>query len=614
MRLIQRNATARRASVCLAALLAAAAPLGAAFLELSPSDTGGFTLVESPTPSAVAALQAAGKRPLVVSEEFGEEAVAFTNWAANAAAVAFAQLPRRHLMHTWKLLGVKTLKTVRFDPEGSATRFRREASFLAFKGGADGIWIPDADRLPPGWREALDEAREDRRVLLYLKSLADEAAANGDPFIRIESRRVGFWFSSMPADWENADTLRLECVAWARRLEQLLGKTPATLPEKRSNPSEPQTLAFTPYAGADPKPTQIQMKKLDEKIDFGGGLSFAADKGGFSISYSTTEGPPLAKGTLPGGTLDFRLYLPGENQGEFLPYRFHCDLNPAWYSAKRAPARGREHSLFGIDERFRPFSVAYGVNNSRVWTWPRLRDFGPDYPDPHPSVSVTGNKNGGWTATLSCKWAYLCGHWPMQREGKSDMWFVGLERSRETGGPLAGRVIWPRGGKAFFKVFAAAMKPGDMTTVYSTELDRTKKVWTTAAEERLYPYAQTQKPSFNRFDRESDRIFWERLVEPLCISNENAWIIIETRKDHPSKLPAQTETVKSAIWRNFERMGRLSHDVGLRRLVYLEDRFAGRELPPLPPKRKTAAEIALEHEEPDADYDPDGLQLDDKEF
>lgn len=586
----------------------------AAFLELSPGDTGGFTLVESPTPAAVAALHAAGKRPLVVSEDFGDEAAALTNWAVNAAAVAFAQLPRRHLLHTWKLLDVKTLKTVRFDPEGSATRFRREVSFLAFTGGADGIWLPDADRLPPGWREALAEAREDWRVLLYLESLADEAAANDDPFIRIESRRVGFWFNNMPADWENADTLRLECVAWARRLEQLLGKPAATLPEKRATPSEPQTLAFMPYAGTNPRPPQIQMKNLGEKLDFGGGLSFRADKAGFSISYSTTEGPPLAKGAFPGGTLDFRLYLPGENQGEFLPYRFHCDFNPAWYGARRAPARGRELWLFGTDERFRPFSIAYGVGNPRVWTWPRLRDFGPDYPNPRPSVSVAGNKNGGWTATLSCRWAFLCGHWPMQREGRSDLWFVGVERPGGTGGPLAGRILWPRGGKAFFTAFAAAMTPDDMTSVYSIELDRTKKVWTTAYEERLYPYAKTQKPSFNRYDRESDSIFWKRLVEPLCVSNENSWAIIETRKDHPSKLPSQTDTIKAAIWRSFGRMGRLSHDVGLRRLAYLEDRFAGRELPPLPPKRKTAAEIAREHREPDADYNPDGLQLDDKEF
>ena len=87
----------------------------------------------------MAALRAAGKRPLVEANDFADEAAALTNWAENASAVAFAHLPRKHLMHTWKSLGVTVLKTVRFHPEGSAARFRREASFIAFQGGADGV-------------------------------------------------------------------------------------------------------------------------------------------------------------------------------------------------------------------------------------------------------------------------------------------------------------------------------------------------------------------------------------------------------------------------------------------------------------------------------------------
>ena len=130
-----------------ALLSIAAQSVMAAFLELSPGNAGDFTYVESPTSSAVAELRAAGKRPLVEANDFADEAAAFTNWAENASAVAFLQLPRRHLMHTWKTLGVTVLKTVRFQPEGSATRFRREASFIAFQGGADGIWLPDAERV-----------------------------------------------------------------------------------------------------------------------------------------------------------------------------------------------------------------------------------------------------------------------------------------------------------------------------------------------------------------------------------------------------------------------------------------------------------------------------------
>ena len=594
------------------AVLCAAQPVLAAFLELSPGNVGGFTYVEAPTPAAVAALRATGKRPLVEANDFADEAAAFTNWAENASAVAFAQLPRRHLMHTWKSLGVTVLKTVRFHPEGSAARFRREASFIAFQGGADGIWLPDADRLPSGWREALAEVREDWRILFYLKSLADEAAASDDFAVRAESRRIAFFFGSMSAGWENIDTLRLECVVWARRLEQLLGKPQVSLPEKRTTPVEPQTLAFMPYADAAVKPEQKPLAWLKGALVFDGGLSFKADRFGFELSYSTTRGPELAKDAFPGGTLDFRVYIQGEEPGEFIPYRFHCDLNPEWYGVKRAPYVGQGH--FSIDERFRPFSNAIHAPNTRVWTSPVLRDFGPDYPNPQPSLTVTGNKGGGWTATVSVKWVHLFGHWPMQRAGKSDLWFVGLDRTPDTGKALSGRILWPRGSPGNFKTLASLMSPVEMTKAYNSELNRTQKIWTTAHEERLYPYAKTSTPSFNRYDVESDRMFWERLVEPLCITNQNAWDVIYADLKHLSKLPSQTDAVKMSIWSNYGRMCYLSHEVSLRRLAYLEGRLAGREPPPAPKKPKSAAEVAAQHKAPDADYDPDSIQLDEKEF
>ena len=584
----------------------------AAFLELSPGNAGDFTYVESPTPSAVAELRAAGKRPLVEANDFADEAAAFTNWAETASAVAFLQMPRRHLIHSWKSLGVTVLKTVRFQPEGSAVRFRREASFIAFQGGADGIWLPDSDNLPPGWREALAEAREDWRILLYLKSLADEAAQSDDFAVRMESRRVAYWFGWMPASWENIDTLRLECVVWARRLEELLGKPRASLPEKRASPSEPQVLAFMPYSDAVVKPEQKPLPWLKGTLVFDGGLSFKADRFGFELSYTTSKGPALAKDQLPGGTLDFRVYIQGDKPGEFLPYRFHCDLNPEWYGDERAPYVGE--GLFSIDERFRPFSNAIHAHNTRVWTSPVLRDFGPDYPNPQPSVTVTGNKGGGWTATVSVKWVHLFGHWPMQRAGKSDLWFVGLDRAPDTGKALSGRILWPRGSPGNFKTLAALMSPVEMTKAYNAELGRTQKIWTTAHEERLYPYAKTATPSFNRYDVESDRMFWERLVEPLCITNQNAWDVIYADLKHLSKLPAQPDAVKMSIWSNYGRMCYLSHEVGLRRLSYLEGRLEGREPPPAPKKAKTAEEVAAQHKAPDADYDPDSLQLDEKEF
>ena len=592
--------------------LAAAAASGP--LVLTPADTQGYEWVREPTPAKVAALRAAGRRPFVVDDTFADEAVAFTNWAEHASAVAFAQLPRPHLRHTWRLLGVKLLKTVRFEPEGSADRFRREASFLAFRSGADGLWLPDAGKLPESWRKALDEARGDWRVLLYLRDLADAAARHPDAGVRIESRRVAFWFSRMPADWELPDLLRLECVGYAKRLEQLLGRPAADLPVRRAPAIEPQTLPFMPYADWTDKPEQKPLGKIGDTVRFDGGLSFQADYKGFTLTWSTTNGPPLGKWKQPGGTLDFRLYIPGDKPGVFLPYRFHCDFNPTYYSAARAPATGRDNiPFFGTDERFRPFSIAYGVHSTRVWAWPRLRDFGPDYPDPRPHLRVEGNKSGGWKASLTCHWIYLYGHWPMQRAGQSDLWFVGIDRSPDTGRPVAGRILWPRGHAENFRRFAEKMDTREITDLYKEELGRTRDVWATADAERLYPFAETAQPTFQRYDLQSDRLFYGRLLRPLLDANENAWQLLWTDKEHDKpKFNQQPDRVKTLIWSHLGRLLFLSRDVGLRRLEYLEGRYAGVEPPPYEPKKDPAR--ANSPSGPDADYDPDTIQLDDKEF
>ena len=597
----------------LSAVVAAAAPSATRHvLELTPTDTQGYEWIRTPTQKTVAALRAAGKRPFVVDDSFGEEGIAFTNWAENASAVAFAQLPRSHLMHTWKLLGVKTLKTVRFDPEGSADNFRRSASFSAFQRGADGIWLPDGDKLPPSWRKALDEAREDWRILLYLRDLADVAAKHPDGNIRIESRRIAYWFNRMPASWENLDVLRLECVAYAKRLEQLLGFPAADLPVRRAEAVEPQTQPFMPYADWTRKPVQEQLRKLGDTVRFDGGLSFHADLKGFTITWSTTNGPPLGKWKQPGGTLDFRLYVSTEEPGVFLPYRFHCDFNPSYYSAERAPATSRNYFLFGTDERFRPFYIAYGVKNPRVWMWPQLRDFGPDYPNPRPHLRVEGNAKGGWKASLTCHWLYLYGHWPMQKNGKSDIWFVGVDSAPGLPRPIAGRILWPRGHAENFRRFAEKFDTGAITDLYKEELGRTESVWTTAEAERFYPFAQTAKPTFHRYDLEGDRMFYGRLVRPLLDVNENAWQLVWTDKQHPKpKFIQQPDRVKMLIWQNLGRMLFLSHEVGIRRRDYLEGRYAGIEPPEYKPPEDPLADAP---KEPDADYDPDSIQLDDKEF
>ena len=597
--------------VCVA--VAASLPVSTEpLLEVSPSNLQGYVFVAEPTREGIASLRAGGKRPLVESHEITDEAVALTNWAESASAVAFDVMPRAHLLHTWKLLGVTLLKTVRFEPEGTADHFRREVSFMAFQAGADGVWLPNAEQFPESWKLALAEAREDWRIMAYLRKLSLAAQKHPDSKVWIEGRRVNYWFGWMPADWENLDTLRFECIAYAKRLEQLLGLPPADLKVALSSSPEPQCLSFMPYSDWPERPVQKPIKKLGDTLRFDGGLVFKADKNGFSITYTQTNGPSLKQWANPGGEIDVRLYIPTDKPGVFLPYRFHCDLDPQWYG-ERAPATGRESWLFGIDERFRPYSIAYAHRNIRALVWPRLRDFTPDYPNPRPSFSLQGNKEGGWQATLSFSWLAFYGHWPMQRDGKNDVWFIGIDKAPYLDAPVAGRVLFPRGSKKLFTQFAASMTTGGITEIYKEELVRAGTMWTTARAESYYPSAKTEEPTFQRYDVESDGMFYERMVKPLVDANENAWQLIWTDKEHPNpKFMKQQDSVKRLIWDHLGRMLYLSYDVGLLRRDYLLMRYAGEE----PPEREKKDDLSRQDapEEPDVDYDMDAIQLEDKEF
>ena len=580
-------------------------------LALSPGKTGDFTWVEKPTQESVARLRAAGKKPLVEDHEFADELPALTNWAENASAVAFDRLPRRHLIQSWRQLGVTILKTIPFDVDRTADRFRRECSFLAFQAGADGVWLPDAEKLTPPLKQALAEADEDWRVLLYLRELAELAGQHEDGNVRVEKRRVNYFVSWTDFDRENLDTLRLECVGYAKRLEQLLGLPEAKLPVTCSKPIAPQREKLIPYADWPERPKQYKLKGLGSSVGCGEGLSFAADAGGFSVTISVTNEAALKQWAAPGGQLDFRVYVP-DKDGSYLPYRFHCDLDPFCYGP-RAPARSRSGFLFATDERFRPFGIGYGVGNPRVWAWPRMQDYGPDCPPLQPSLSFGANKTKGWHATVRCGWSGLYGHWPMLRDGKYDVWFVGVDKSPATGRPVAARVLWPKGHKDNFRRFAASISTGEMTSIYKDQLARTHETYFTSYRERYYPFPKTEKPVFHRFDLASDTMFLQRLVQPLVDTNENAWLCVWTDKEHKRpQFNKEPDAVKMTIWRNLGRMFFMADAVSERRRDYLAGRYAGVE----PPKyvKKEDHSKRKPPDDPDVDYDPNEIQLDDKEF
>ena len=558
-------------------------------------------------------LTPADGKDVVEVHDLVDDLIAFTNYSRTAEIVAFDRLPRANVLHSWKGLGVTVLKTVRFEREGTAEHFRREVGFLAFQSGADGIWIPNAKDMPENWREALRRGRKDRELIDYLDSLRAQAEKSPDGLIRIEANRVTFFFAWMSADWENLDCLRLEVVAWAKRMEQLLGLPAKDLPTDYEPEIEPAGVAFKPYDELPSEPPKVALTDMCCSLDLGGGLSFLANNAWFTLTWTTTNGPALKDGTMPGGSVDFHLCIPGKAPGDWLPYRFHVDLDPDW-TAPRAPGTGRINRA----SRFRPFAIAYGAINSRVLTWPQLRTFGPECPDPRPAVGWGGNRKdnrvlGGYYVSLTVNWPSFYGFWPGQTDNRQDVWYVGVDRTPESSAPIARRIVWPRGAsKLNFMRYARLIGTRGITIDYQRELDRTLGVWSLGWRERYYTFPKTERPTFYRGDRESDAMFCDRILQPLFDRNENMRDAIwDDDRHRPTfgNLPAQ---VREDILRNLPRLIHLSYEVGRLRRDYLRDRFAGKE-PPVPSPKKAKDESETP-KAPDADFNEDAIQLDDKEF
>ena len=541
-----------------------------------------------------------------------DDEFAFRKYAETASAVAFDRIPRPNLLHSWKTLGVKVLKTMRCDSEMSPEMYRRQAGFQAFKAGADGLYLADQ---PAGeYARALEEAKEDARVADYTRSLWEQAQANADGLVRIEGRRAQFYLKGfLPSDVENLDTLRLEFTAWAKRLEQLLGVAPAKLPTTVPEKPLPDAASFKPFAANEDLVENLTVGAEGKSVTGDNGITFRWDAAGFSVTVETKKGKELAnRWQAPGGELDFRLYLAGKKPGDWMPYRFHADLEPMIKGSPRAPALGRSKFLFGTDERFVPYDQAYNSNNTRVREWPLLRSHGPDCPNLRPSLTIDPVKGGGYRATLSVSWLSLYGRWPMQNQAVRDVWYVGVDKMPETGAPAACRLTWPRANALLFDKICGRFSTGGITGVYKRELERSYDRYMGGFRDRYYRFLKTKEPTFNLGDLESDEMFRTRLAQPLIDANDAAWQMIWTDKEHSNPtLRKQTPAVQKSIHKMLGRMLYLAHQVSLLRRDYLAGRFAGK-IPPEPPKKKAADSPVQKG--PNADFDEDAMQLDDKEF
>ena len=580
-------------------------------LVLTPDEIGEYTWVKEPTAAKALALAEKGKLPFVEAKGLADYRPALVDYGPSAAAVAFDQVPPVHLLHSWKDLGVKVLKTVRYDREGSPARFRREAGLLAFSEGADGVWIPNAKEMPPEWKQALKAAQDDRKAFDYLASLAAKTKEVRRSKVWIEHRRVGFFFGWMDANREDPDVARLDCIGWARRLEQLLKLPEKELPFAVADVPPAPDKAFKPYDGLPVVPEQVKLEASNRSLPLGDGLFFSSSADGFSIFYVVTNQADLARWTMPGRRLDLRLYVNDPKKtGSYLPYRFHLDLDPKAFEPQ---AGGRIGWAFSSDWRFRPGGFGWAHDMPRLWTLPQPRDYGPDYPDPKASFSLSEDaKKGTLKATVSVSWLSLYGFWPGETNDKYDVWYVGLEGAPTSSQPIVRRLIWPRGRSAVRNSRIQELSAKAVHDRCKAERARAE-VWYESMRNAAYPFAKADRPCYFRGDFESDQMFLKRVVQPLLDEDEDTRATLEPpKKDAKPKFDSLPLETRLKVLENLPRWLSLSHRVDVLRRDYLLGRAAGK-VPPEPPKKKPKAQPKSRESLLEIDSSVD-IELDDKEF
>lgn len=544
-----------------------------------------------------------GPRPVFLTGQLDDD---FRRLALDATVAVGDELPKPNVLQSWKLLGVKMLRRAAWDPEGSAEFFRRQAGFLPFFEHADGVWLEGEKSFPDTWRRALAEAKTDLAVARYLDGLAEEALGSGDHRLRLEGRRVKWLFDQLDFEGTDLDCLRLEFVAYAKFLEDVLGKPPKDLPTKPAEPIVPDVLPFTPCAGRDlPRIEMAPGARVElvpglavEPMPLGGGLAFV-----LSSSVKSAD-----KG-WPGGRYRLKLYLPDEG-GTFLPYEFLIDLTDV--PEERAPAVG--YGLFSVTERFgwgkffsswrcRPVlhrspSAAFLPVNYRFNGLPI-----------NPTVKFERAADGTWTAKVGIDWLAIYGHWPMVKNGVRDQWYVTIDRLPDRPDGAAVKLVWPRGADRNFATFANGIDYSALRSRYQAALHETRDMYRRGEAEGLYPCVRAKKPAFQRFGAD-DAMFLERCVEPLV---ERTKDVARMTSNVPNGFELQMRNeplpVKMMIWKAIRKMLTLSYDVSRARRDYLALRFAGGEPPPVTKESEAPAKAA-----PDVSADDASIELDDKEF
>ena len=537
--------------------------------------------------------QGGAARPVFLS---GDMRTDWTNHATTASVCVVDEMPAKHILVSWRKLGVKMLKRVAWDPGCSPEYVRRKAGFLAVKEGADGVWLADASKFSSEWNTAIAEAGVDADIALYCKSLAEKAMTyrEKDNKVWIEGRRVLWFFRFMDIDTENLDTIRLEFVAYARWLEQLMNLPPRKLPTTLGSPVSADRAPYEPLA--DKKVNAKQVKLADKTpIELAEGVMFSNDRNGFSLEVVSKR---QFTGYVPGGKGSIRLFL-ADGKGSYLPYEFKIDFTPV--ATNRAPTDAQ--GLWFLEERWgKGVQKLYGDPKNWRFRTVAYGSYGSHYPAISPRFDYKRKDDGSeWSLKLDFSWLSAWGFWPSVKDGAFDKWFIAVEGL--PGVPDAScRIDWRKGSEENRTLLADCLAKQQVKDRYERQISKEGGKYGTAHGDRLYDFAKPKEPVFCRFDRESNEIFNKRILKPMSeVAQRRA-------KRIPQSFAKLTPGKTDDALKTLDELFRYSERVSEARRDYLLMRFAG-EMPPEPKEEPKKAEP----NGPNADAGEDALTLDEED-
>lgn len=475
----------------------------------------------------------------------------FRQYGLAAKVCVCEQIPQPNILQSWKKLGVKMLRRAAWDPEGSAEFFRRQAGFLPFAEGADGVWLEGEKNFPETWKRALAEAKIDLAVAQYLDSLADEALKHKDHHLVLEGRRVKWMFDEFDFQSANLDRLRLEFVAYAKYLEQKLGKPPRNLPVALPPPFEPDVKPFTPCAG-------LKTQKIQVEFD----LVHLAEGAYFRVGREKFEF------LIPDKWHHYRLrfYILNAKTGGYVPYEYLVDLSDKEKGLPCAPVVG--DGLFTIEDRFGGLDRRCRAILRRSWSRKAPR---PDH--------LRREFNNGWFMH-QFYWIDFYDFWPTLRDGVSDIWYAVIDRM-DGGLPLAFELDWGPGASSNFSKFAGACNNWWVGERYKQALSQAQGLFSRAAVEARYGCTPAKTPTFQLFDPASDAMYLERCVNSCIAANAKLAEKISAKNilDVPDYVKGD-EKIRNRIWHALDRLLYFGYDMEAVRRDYLVMRFAGKEPKP----------------------------------